>query len=96
MAGFICDNCGTAFDRPLHTRDDQDLCPICGYPYYSPAVSCTCGNPMKKGEALCQKCRSELLQKIVVFADYLTAEEEEQIDRWMEATGSITERSSWS
>lgn len=96
MAGYICDNCATAFDRPVRDGASQDLCPICGYPYYSPAVTCTCGEAMPKGDALCRKCRRELLQKIKDFADSLTAEEEEQFDRWMEATGSITERSSWS
>lgn len=96
MAGYICDNCGTPFDLPSRNADGEPLCPICGYPYYSPAVTCICGRAMPKGDALCRKCRRELQKKVTEFADHLTAEEEEQIDRWMEATGSITERSSWS
>ena len=102
MSRFICDVCGTGFDRPVKRTyrevidgrsriDEELLCPICLNDHYSPASACMCGAPIHDGEHLCRRCRADLLQRVTAFADTLTAEEEAQFDDWMDGA-SIQER----
>lgn len=103
---YLCELCRTPFDRPLtiteravedgHIRTDvETLCPVCGHAHYAPAEEC----PVCKGwkfqhEHLCASCRSDLLRRVIDFADGLTAEEEEQLDDWMDGD-TITNRRKW-
>lgn len=104
----ICDICCTAFEEPLtnttnenidgHIRTDIEyLCPACCNPYFRSADLCPrCGIHYKRKneDILCRECRADLLRRFIDFADGLTAEEEEQIDEWMDGA-SIEERRKW-
>lgn len=103
--GYICDICGTPFDMPFrrtsrdvidgHTMQTSEvLCPVCGSPDFGAADTCPCGNAKHKEDILCRKCRKELLQKLNGFADFLSYEEEEQLDEWLDGE-SIRNRRNW-
>ena len=104
---YLCELCGVAFDQPV-TRSYIDrsvdcratiyetLCPVCGEPYIEEADSCPgCDGFKFADERLCRKCRAGLLKKFRAFADELTAEEEEQLDDWLDGE-SIKDRGKWS
>ena len=103
---YICDICATPFDEPRkhveHTVEDgrirtdiELLCPICASPYFTNADICPrCGEWKLKQDPLCRACRADLLRRFTAFADKLTAEEEEQLDDWMDGA-SIKDRRSW-
>ena len=106
MTRYFCQTCGTAFDAPLchvsteridgHNREDrEDLCPICCTPYFDEADACPkCGGPKLKTDLLCRPCRRALRDRVIDFADTLTAEEEAQLDDWLDGE-SVTNRRSW-
>ena len=100
---YHCQICGTYFDAPsvLEGTDPtvgpgyryrEELCPVCGLPYIEGADTCPgCGQYMPAGKILCRACREELKRRLCEFADTLKAEEEEQLDEWLDGR-SITER----
>ena len=105
MIHFLCDVCGTAFDAPhrrMHKENCgefkmvtyEDVCPICGECYFTPADLCACGRPKQKDHILCLTCRRALLGKLMDFADTLTEEEENQLDDWLDGN-SIKDRRTW-
>ena len=49
---------------------------------------------MYAGARLCDDCRKSLLDRLTEFADGLTAEEEQQVDDWMDGD-TITNRRNW-
>lgn len=103
---YICDLCSTAFDRPFIRRetavedgrvrvDLESICPVCGHPHFQEANLCPrCGEWKQRQDRLCRACRSDLLRRFTEFADGLTAEEEEQLDDWLDGD-TITNRSKW-
>lgn len=106
MLNYRCDYCDTYFDTPTVLRHKEHLgefareyttehCPICGGDSFSDATICPkCGEPMPAHSPLCPTCRSDLLRRFTAFADTLTAEEEEQLDDWLDGD-SITNRRKW-
>lgn len=103
---YKCHTCGTAFDRPfIRYYNDQTvdckatfreaLCPVCFEPYIGEANSCPgCDGYKFKGEILCGDCRKSLLDRVIAFADELTAEQEQQLDEWLD--GDVIEnRRKW-
>lgn len=103
---YLCELCRTPFDQPLtrtersiedgHVRVDvESLCPICGYPYFEKAEECPkCRRWKFQGEHICGDCSNDLLRRVISFADELTAEEEQQVDDWMDGD-TITNRRNW-
>jgi len=103
---YLCEVCDTAFDEPViyHGIDrmreitrpyTEELCPICGEPYFTKAERCRCGmGYRRKWESLCKPCRLVLLSRVNDFFDTLGVEEAEQFDSWMEAD-SISNRRNW-
>lgn len=105
---YLCEVCGTAFDRPLiqseRNGDGESsweerfaLCPICGSHDFQTAESCpmpNCNHFKKIHEILCSSCRKDLLRRFTDFADHLTAEEEQQLDDWLDGD-TITNRRNW-
>lgn len=98
---FKCYECGAVFDEPHIIREyvptdrGDELyttaeCPHCGEAF-GDANLCQCGEYKFEDEILCEKCRKGLLARFIEFADGLTAEEEEQLDRWLDGN-SITDR----
>ena len=49
---------------------------------------------MASGSTLCGSCRKDLLRRFTAFADTLTAEEEAQLDDWLDGD-TITNRRNW-
>lgn len=106
MSHYLCELCGTGFDRPArrvyvesidgHTRTDVEaLCPVCLEPHFAQADSCPgCHGYKFRHEILCADCRRSLRKRITAFADHLTAEEEAQLDEWMDGD-TITNRRKW-
>ena len=106
MIRYRCDYCGAYFDEPLKipyretvgefTREYvAEVCPVCFCDSLSHACDCPkCGEPMQAGARLCDDCRKSLLERLTEFADSLTAEEEEQLDDWMDGD-TITNRRNW-
>lgn len=104
---MMCQTCGTAFDHPfIRTYKDQMvdcgatfrevLCPICYEPYIEEANSCSgCDGFKFCDEILCKKCRGDLLKRFAAFADELTAEQEQQLDDWLDGD-TIENRGKWS
>jgi len=107
MIHYICDHCDTPFDEPVVVAHREDLgeftreyfdgvCPICGCDSFSDADICPkCGDAKLTKEILCKRCRDELKQRFTDFADTLTAEEEQQLDDWLDGD-TITNRRNWS
>lgn len=103
---FICGICETPFDEPLIHKettveegrlraDVEALCPICASPDFTEAGLCPkCKSWKPKQDRLCGACRADLLRRFTAFADKLTAEEEEQLDDWMDGE-SVTNRRNW-
>ena len=103
---YKCRMCGIAFDFPfVQYYNDQTvdckatfrdvLCPICFKPYIDEAESCPgCDGYKFKGEILCKDCREALLDRIKAFADELTAEQEQQLDEWLDGD-TIENRRKW-
>lgn len=99
-----CTTCGVYFDAPLVRegtdptvapgyRYREELCPVCGQPYFEDADECPqCGSYMPAGDILCKTCRAALSARFTDFLDSLTAEEEEQLDEWLDGR-SVKERS---
>ena len=106
MIRYICDYCGARFDRPeavnyvevngdFKRRYTEYFCPICGEESCSEADACPkCGEAKLTTDTLCRDCRKDLLKRFSAFADDLTAEEEEQLDDWMDGD-TITNRRNW-
>ena len=106
MIRYICDYCGARFDRPeavnyvevngdFKRRYTEHFCPICGEESFSEAHACPkCREWKPKQDLLCRACRADLLRRLTEFADKLTAEEEQQLDDWMDGD-TITNRGKW-
>ena len=107
MVRFICETCGAGFDAPLKKpsyekldgrflRDVELLCPICCNPYFDEAEQCPkCGEAKKADEnPLCPSCRASLKRRFTAFADSLTAEEEAQLDDWLDGD-TVENRRNW-
>lgn len=106
MIHYICDHCGVPFDTPaVHTVTEhlgefsraytEEACPICGCDSFAEADLCEkCGEPKLTVEPLCKRCRDQLRARFIDFADTLTAEEEAQLDDWLDGE-SVTNRRSW-
>lgn len=103
MTRYLCETCGTVFDEP-HRRTHhehigviaygftEEACPICGGGIFTKADDCPkCGGLKLSREHLCRGCRADLARRFTAFADELTAEEEEQLDEWLDGS-SITDR----
>lgn len=104
---YICDICGAVFDAPARreerTVEDgrvqtlrEDLCPVCATPLGSvwelAADTCPrCGGYKYRPDLLCPACRRDLAARFRAFADDLTAEEETQLDAWLDGA-SVTDR----
>lgn len=98
-----CTTCGVYFDAPLVRegsdptvapgyRYREELCPICGQPHIEEAAVCPeCGDYMPAGHILCRGCRADLSCRFTDFLDRLTADEEKQLDEWLDGR-SVTER----
>lgn len=103
---YICDICKTAFDEPSTHRETvvedgrirvvaSPLCPVCGEPYFTAADLCPKCNAWKpRADRLCSGCRRDLIHRFTDFADTLTAEEETQLDDWLDGD-SVTSRREW-
>lgn len=98
---YMCNVCDALFDAPMvetefvdtaygYTPYATESCPVCGESF-SAADSCSCGGFKREGDILCRECRNDLRARFSAFADELTAEEEEQLDEWLDGR-SITER----
>ena len=76
-------------------RYTEYFCPICGEESFSEADSCPkCGEAKLRTDTLCRDCRKDLPKRFTAFADSLTAEEEQQVDDWMDGD-SIKSRREW-
>ena len=106
MINYICNHCNTPFDEPQIINYTENLgefqmpvseerCPICGCDSFTAAEECPkCEGAKPLPETLCKKCRKSLKERFIAFADELTAEEEEQLDDWLD--GDIVEnRRNW-
>ena len=103
MIRYLCETCGTVFDEPhrftLHEHINGipfdyngEACPICGGGIFTKANDCPkCGGLKLSSEHLCRSCRADLARRFTAFADELTAEEETQLDEWLDGN-SITDR----
>lgn len=103
---YLCEICGTAFDHPFEREyTDQSVdckakfrecvCPACFMPYIEEANSCPgCDGFKFRDEILCKTCRADLLNRFKAFADKLKAEQEQQIDEWMDGD-TIQNRGKW-
>ena len=106
MIRYICDYCDARFDEPeavhyvevngdFKRRYTEYFCPICREESFSEADSCPkCGEAKLTTDTLCRACRKDLLNRFTAFADSLTAEEEQQVDDWMDGD-SIKSRREW-
>ena len=106
MTMYICEICATPFDEPRKhvdrtvedgriRTDIELLCPICASPYFANADVCPkCREWKPTKYLLCRACRADLLRRLTEFADKLTAEEEQQLDDWMDGD-TITNRGKW-
>lgn len=107
---YRCTLCGITFDNyDVNYRRElmpdgfaeticEHICPICGgFSAYSEEVEeCPkCSAIKRVGDILCESCRENLAKRFCDFADYLTAEEEEQLDEWLDGR-SVTERARFS
>ena len=104
---YLCENCGASFAHPFvreYTDQTVDckatfrecLCPNCFMPYIEEANSCPgCDGFKFRDEILCKKCRADLLKRFTAFADELTAEQEQQLDEWLDGD-TIENRRKWS
>lgn len=106
---YICSDCLHVFERPL-TLDDSFshafgverrsvfACPTCGGTDILSAVPCANARDnlgwMRPGDHLCRACRHALAARLGAFFDTLTAEEQQQLDAWMDGA-SVTERGAW-
>lgn len=104
---YKCEKCGLPFEHPFvrkYTDKSVDckatfyepICPHCGDDNIGDANSCPgCDGFKFRDEILCKDCRKSLLDRVIAFADELTAEQEEQINDWMD--GDVIEnRGKWS
>ena len=103
---YICALCDTSFDQPFvreyvdptvdpRAKFQEILCPVCFQPYVQEADRCPkCNGEKYKGDILCRHCRKKLLDRFTQFADWLTAEEEAQLDEWMDGD-SVQNRRNW-
>jgi hypothetical protein len=105
--GYQCNYCQVAFNEPTIVSYTEHLgegvtrtykeerCPVCGCNSFEEVDECIqCGRPTPLGEILCKRCKRGLKKKIINFFDYMTAEEEEQFDIWMDGD-SIVNRRKW-
>lgn len=101
MTKYYCENCDNIFDEPfvVPNKDQFEVgwspiayCPICSYEgHFEETSDCPkCGDPMKPHEILCTNCQTALRWKFRHFVDFLTADEEEQLDEWLDGR-SVTE-----
>jgi len=104
---YICRDCGETFSVPDYADESFEhafgtekrivtVCPYCGGDYEAalPCRKAKCGGSRRSDEILCADCRSDLLHRLCAFFDTLTAEEEEQVDAWLDGN-SITSRKNW-
>ena len=107
MIRYQCNYCNVGFDKPITVTYTENLgenmtrvykeerCPICGCDSFRDAGECEkCGSIAELGDVLCRKCKRDLKKRIIDFFNYLTAEEEEQFDNWMDGD-SIVNRRNW-
>lgn len=99
---FYCVDCESLFENPNRVKEGfdhwfgteayiDDVCPFCG----GEAVEChicECGGYMTPNDKLCSSCRKDLAGRFAEFCDTLTAEQEEQLDTWLDGN-SVTDRS---
>ena len=99
-----CNECGATFEEPntIYEKVPTELgeqvlstnvCPYCGGDSYEEADYCTCGNVKLKEDIMCETCRKLLKLKFSMFADYLTAEDEAQLDAWLDGNSVADWRS---
>lgn len=104
---YICEICATAFDTPSTVTDTNTdgehiwreslrTCPICATAErFNRATPCPgCDSWMPHGDILCRSCRLSLKNRFTAFAGELTAEEEEQLDAWLDGD-TIQNRGKW-
>ena len=103
---YVCEICDVTFSEPLAVKEMNGdgenrweeitlCCPVCMESRYSTIDRCpVCDEWKLSGDILCKPCRKNLKNKLAAFAYELTAEEEEQLDEWMDGV-SITERKKW-
>ncbi len=105
---YICNHCHCTFDDPARVDDSvdhafgterryRDVCPHCGDDDIELGEHCRnfhCSNPRHSHEILCAECRKALYQRFCNFFDTLTAEEEKQVDEWLDGV-SVTDRKNW-
>ena len=99
-----CECCNTIFDEPRKEKWSEampdscsewfydELCPVCGESHFYRVVECPgCGEFMEHGRILCKSCAQNLLDRFNAFCDELTADEEDQLDAWLDGV-SIKDR----
>ena len=103
---YICNDCQAAFDTPAYVKNGfehafgveqwiEKVCPKCDSTDIDEACECPkCKAYCRFDDKLCRDCRKALHEKFSAFADELTAEEEEQLDDWLDGS-SIEERKNW-
>jgi hypothetical protein len=103
---FVCDICDVTFSEPIAVKEMNGdgenrweeitlCCPVCLESRYSAINDCPVCDAWKLSkDILCKPCRAKLRDRFIAFADELTAEEEEQLDEWLDGV-SITERKRW-
>ena len=106
MIKYFCEQCGTGFDEPVMSKkvtfvidgvpnvETEAFCPVCLSYYFCKGDECQCGKAKRTADRLCVDCRGDLARKFNAFCDDLTAEEEEQLDDWLDGV-SIKDRKRW-
>lgn len=107
MKGYICNNCGAPFSEPVVVgagfwhglgfhREYEEQCPYCNSDDFDDADTCpNCNVSLRRtSDFVCPGCRTDLLRRFNAFADELTAEEEEELDRLLDGN-SVKNRKSW-
>lgn len=97
MTTYRCLECCRIFDAP-HEYDEShgfndgfaehfSVCPYCGGNYEELDVCMACGGFKHKYDRLCTNCRTKLIDKFRKFRDYLTADEEEELQEMVDTDG---------
>lgn len=91
---YICNECGEVFSAPARYQEPfspeygpyvYDICPRCGGEDIDVITVCPkCGGRKKETDRLCVNCKTSLIAKFRNFRDYLTAEEEDTLDDWLD------------
>ncbi len=91
---YICLACHSRVQEPICRVDDSQeygrsvtqYCPYCGEEdYFVRADDCPkCGETKYADDRLCTNCQTHLQAKFRRFRDYLTVEEIEVLDDWLD------------